>query len=250
MKFARVTRSHHQRYANEKTLLTPEEWFEKEIATYALSGRTISRNVILSRILRRVTDKRERFFVRKYLSRWFDSWKRRSSGEVDNDDAVLSYLRSIIRYVITVVGVMTRKVLSHLTIATIARTFDDVAFTETFLRLLVTTHCSRQSSKHDIACCHRRRCFTIEKRHSDRSLDSKTSSLAHTVVKLANRVPSTIVRSIDVLKRASSWYRDENYDWLYIRMKFIDAFSQRDGISRSKPDDTNVCATVTWNVIE
>lgn len=241
MKSSHGARNH--RYAHEKTFLTPEKWFESETAAYEASGRIISRNVLFSRILRRVTDKRERFFVRKYLSRWFDAWKRRAS-RIDNDNAVISCLRTIIRYAVTVVGAMLRKVLSNLAITP---TFDVVS-TDKFLRLLVETYCSRHSTKHSDRC--HGRYSTIAKRYSDRSFDARTSPLAHAVVKIAHRVPKTIVRSVDILKRSSIGYRDENYDWSYIRTKFLDAFSQNDDISRSKSDDSNVCATVTWNVIE
>lgn len=168
---------------------------------------------------------------------------------MDNDNTAISYLRSIIRYAVAVVGVITRTVLSHLAIATTTRTFDDLVNTEKFLRILVTTYCSRHSIKHNSER-YRYRYSSITKRDRDRSFESKTtSSLAYAVLKIANRVPKTIVQRVDVLKRAPNWHRDENYDWSYIRMKFIDTFSQHD-ISRSKSDDTNVCATVTWNVIE
>lgn len=256
-KRAHTVRNHHHRQhqcyvANEETFLTPEKWFEKEMATYASSssGRMISRNVILSRILRRVTDKRERFFVRKYLSRWFDSWqqRRRSSGGIDDDDnAMLAYVRSIVRHVVAIVDVMMRKVLSRLAVATTVSSFNDITNTQNFLTRLVITHCFRRTTSK----AHNARSRTIAMKYDrDRSFESKTSSLAHAVTKNAIRVPKTIVQRVDILKRASSWYRDENYDWSHIRMKYIDAFSQYDDITRSKSDDTSVCATVTWNVID
>lgn len=146
--------------AKERTFLTPEKWFDREIAAYESSGRTVSRNVLLSRILRRVADKRERFFVRKRLSRWFDSWKRHTS-RVDNDNVVFSCIRTAIRYAVTVFGAMLRKVLSRLAIT---RTFDIVS-TDNFLRLLVETHCSRHSTKSDRR---HNRCSTIARRYRDR----------------------------------------------------------------------------------
>lgn len=151
---------------------------------------------------------------------------------------MISCLRTIIRYAATVISAMLKKILSH---RAITRTFDVVS-TSKFLQLLIETYCSRHSTtKHYSA---------IAKRYRNRSFGAKTSPLTHAVVKIASRVPKTIVRSVNILKRSSIGHRDENYDWSYIRTKYLDAFSQNDDTSRSKSDDTNVCATITWNIIE